>query len=438
MYRYKLEELKAWKRKVDRKPLIIRGARQVGKTWLAQEFGRTEYAQTAYINFDNNPRMQSLFSQDLDTSRIVQGLKAEANVDIAPHNTLIILDEIQEVPQAITALKYFYENSPEYHVVVAGSLLGVALHDGVSFPVGKVDFLDLHPLTLKEFLLALNEMKLIELLESEDYSLMATFRDKYIDLLKTYYFVGGLPEAVKTYSETKSWNDVRTIQNNILAAYEQDFSKHAPLNTVPRLRQIWRNIPRQLAKENKKFTYGLIREGARAKDYELALTWLEDTGLIYRIGRVSTPKLPLKAYQDFSAFKIYLLDVGLLTTMTGLTAQTLLRGDAVFTEFKGSLTEQYVLQELKNIGGTDVFYWASDEGSTAEIDFLVQLGETILPVEVKAEENLQSKSLRVYAQKYSPKVVVRTSMADYRDEGWLANIPLYTIGGQLLHLKTRE
>lgn len=427
MYRYRIEDLKKWKRRPDRKPLVIRGARQVGKTWLMQEFGKTEYEKIAYVNFEGNPRMKELFEQDLDINRIVQGLKAETNIDIAKETTLIILDEVQEVPQAITSLKYFYENEPEYHVVVAGSLLGVALHNGASFPVGKVDFLDLRPLNFREFLLAQNMTALVDALDSKDYKLLATFKTKLIDLLKTYYFVGGMPEAVSKYIATGSWSDVRQIQKNILDAYEQDFSKHAPLNVVPRIRQVWGTIPEQLAKENKKFVYGLVREGARAKDYELALMWLEDTGLIYRIGRIGTPRIPLKAYQSYTAFKIYVLDVGLLAAMTGLTAQVLLEGSTIFTEFKGALTEQYVLQELESADSGGVFYWAMDEGSSAEVDFIVQASDKIIPVEVKAEENLQSKSLRVYAKKYSPEVAVRTSMSDYRDEGWLRNVPLYMI-----------
>ena len=427
MYRKKIEALKSWKNGINRKPLIIRGARQVGKTWLAREFGSSEYKQVAYVNFDGNSRMETLFDQDFDIERIVQGLKAETGVDINSKDTLIILDEIQEVPRAISSLKYFYENAPEYHVIVAGSLLGVALHEGTSFPVGKVDFMDLGPLNFQEFLLALGEDDLRGLIEDRNYELMGVFKDKLISLLKTYYFVGGMPEAVKTYVDTRSWNDTREVQKNILSAYEQDFSKHAPVNVVPRIRQVWDNLPEQLAKENKKFIYGLIREGARAKDYEYALMWLEDTGLIHRVGRIDTPRLPLKAYRSLTAFKTYVVDVGLLSAITGLSAKTLLEGDVVFTEFKGALTEQFVLQELIGLGMDAVYYWAVDDGSSAEVDFLIQIDNDIIPIEVKAEENLQSKSLRTYSQKYSPKKAVRVSMSDYRDEGWLVNTPLYMI-----------
>ena len=427
MYRKKIEALKSWKNGINRKPLIIRGARQVGKTWLAREFGSSEYKQVAYVNFDGNSRMETLFDQDFDIERIVQGLKAETGVDINSKDTLIILDEIQEVPRAISSLKYFYENAPEYHVIVAGSLLGVALHEGTSFPVGKVDFMDLGPLNFQEFLLALGEDDLRGLIEDRNYELMGVFKDKLISLLKTYYFVGGMPEAVKTYVDTRSWNDTREVQKNILSAYEQDFSKHAPVNVVPRIRQVWDSLPEQLAKENKKFIYGLIREGARAKDYEYALMWLEDTGLIHKVGRIDTPRLPLKAYRSLTAFKTYVVDVGLLSAITGLSAKTLLEGDVVFTEFKGALTEQFVLQELIGLGMDAVYYWAVDDGSSAEVDFLIQIDNDIIPIEVKAEENLQSKSLRTYSQKYSPKKAVRVSMSDYRDEGWLVNTPLYMI-----------
>ena len=426
MYREQIKSLKKWKKDARRKPLIIHGARQVGKTWLAREFGKQCYDLVAYIDFTNNPRMKALFEQDLDIERILQGLKAESGVDIDPQNTLIILDEIQNVPAALTALKYFYDTVPEYHIIVAGSLLGLSVNHKTSFPVGKVDFMTLRPLSFREFLDALGEEQLLKLLESDDLALISTFRDRYITLLKTYYFVGGMPEVVRTYVEDKSWQKVRQIQNDILTAYDSDFGKHAPINIVPRIRQIWNNIPAQLSRENKKYVYGLVREGARAKDYELALSWLEDAGLIYRVSRIETPRIPLKAYENFDAFKIYLLDVGLLTAMTDLSAQTLLEGDEIFTEFKGALTEQYVLEELKN-RQLYIAYWSRDKGSQAEIDFIVQLDDQIVPIEVKAEENLQSKSLRVYRDKYEPSYVVRTSLSNYRKDDWLTNIPLYMI-----------
>ena len=426
MYREQIKSLQKWKKDPRRKPLIIHGARQVGKTWLAREFGRQCYSSVAYIDFTNNPRMKVLFEQDLDIERILQGLKAESGIDIDPQNTLIILDEIQNVPAALTALKYFYDTVPEYHIIVAGSLLGLSVNHKTSFPVGKVDFMTLRPLSFREFLDALDENQLLELLTSGDIELISTFRDRYITLLKTYYFVGGMPEAVRTYIESKSWQKVRQIQNTILTAYDSDFGKHAPVSIVPRIRQIWNNIPAQLSRENKKYVYGLIRKGARAKDYELALSWLEDAGLIYRVSRIETPRIPLKAYENFDAFNIYTLDVGLLTAMTDLSAQTLLEGDEIFTEFKGALTEQYVLEELKN-RHLYAAYWSRDKGSQAEVDFIVQLDDLIVPIEVKAEENLQSKSLRVYRDKCKPSYVVRTSLSNYRKDDWLTNIPLYMI-----------
>lgn len=427
MYREKIEELKKWKNSESRKPLIIRGARQVGKTWLMKEFGEKYYQKCAYINFDDNSRMNKLFEEDFDIDRIIQGLKIESGVNIEAENTLIILDEIQETPKALKALKYFCENAREYHIISAGSLLGVAIHEGTSFPVGKVDFLDLTPLSFFEFLEALGENELLKLLKNNDFDMITVFETKLKEYLKIYYYVGGMPEVVNAYIEHKDLNETRKIQKKLLDAYEQDFSKHAPTNVVPRIRQLWNNIPTQLAKENKKFIYGLIREGARAREYEIALSWLIDCGLIYQVNRVNTAKIPLSAYQDFNAFKLYLLDVGLLTAMAGIDAKTLLEGNEVFQEFKGSLTEQYVLCQIKECTNLDTFYWSSDTG-TAEIDFITQIGGNNVPIEVKANENLQSKSLKSFVQKYNTKINIRTSMSSYRKEEWLINIPLYSVG----------
>ena len=380
MYRDKMNELKKWKNSPTRKPLIIRGARQVGKTWLMKEFGKQYYKKCAYINFDDNSRMDKLFEDDFDLDKIIQGLKIESNVNIEPENTLIILDEIQETPKALKALKYFYENANQYHIVSAGSLLGVAIHEGTSFPVGKVDFLDLAPLSFFEFLEALGEENLLQLLKKNDFDMIGVFNSKLKEFLKLYYYVGGMPEAVNSYAQNKDLKEVRKIQKRLLEAYEQDFSKHAPSNIVPRIRQLWNNIPTQLAKENKKFIYGLVREGARAREYEIALSWLIDCGLVYQINRVTTSKVPLSAYQDFNAFKLYLLDVGLLSAMSGIDAKTLLEGNDVFEEFKGSLTEQYVLCQLKECTDLDVFYWSSDTG-TSELDFITQIGKDNVPKE---------------------------------------------------------
>lgn len=427
MYRYKIEELKKWKESSTRKPMIIRGARQVGKTWLMKEFGKEFYEKCAYINFDDNSRMNKLFEEDFDLDRIIQGLKIESGVNIEPENTLIIFDEIQETPKALKALKYFCENAREYHIISAGSLLGVAIHEGTSFPVGKVDFMDLTPLSFFEFLEALGENELLKLLKNNDFPMIEVFNTKIKEYLKLYYYVGGMPEVVNAYATNKDLKEVRKIQKELLAAYEQDFSKHAPSNIVPRIRQLWNNIPTQLAKENKKFIYGLIKEGARAREYEIALSWLIDCGIVYQINRVNNCKVPLSAYQDFNAFKLYLLDVGLLAAMAEIDEKTLLNGNEIFVEFKGSLTEQYVLCQLKQCTDLNVFYWTADTG-TAEIDFITQIRGNNVPIEVKANENLQAKSLKTFVQKYNTEINVRTSMSNYRKEDWLINVPLYSIG----------
>ena len=426
MYRIAIEKLLKWKQSKRRKPLIIEGARQVGKTWLMKEFGRQAYEDTVYINFDSNSRMAELFAPDLDTERLIMGLELYAGRKIDPKKSLLIFDEVQEVPRALTALKYFYENAPQYNIVCAGSLLGIALHQGTSFPVGKVDFLKLYPLSFNEFLRAIGEERFAELLDKRDFQMITSFRQTYIDALKQYYFVGGMPEAVQSFAENKDFNEVREIQRRILAAYEQDFSKHVPNEIVPRLRMLWNSIPSQLAKENKKFIYGLVREGARAKEYETAIMWLCDCGLVHKVSRVNTAGIPLRAYEDLKAFKLFLVDVGLLGCMAGLRQRTLLDGNALFVEFKGALTEQYVCQQLKTIENLDVYYYTNDRGS-CEVEFIVDTGERIVPVEVKAEINLKAKSLKTYREKFSPEVAVRTSMADYKKEDWLVNLPLYAI-----------
>lgn len=427
MYRMAMENLLAWKQSRRRKPLIIEGARQVGKTWLMKEFGRQAYADTVYINFDSNARMAELFASDLDTKRLVLGLELYAGRKIDPEHALLIFDEVQEVPRALAALKYFCEDAPQYHIVCAGSLLGIALHRGTSFPVGKVDFLKLYPLSFQEFLMAIGKQQFSELLDQQDFSMITSFRETYADALKQYYFVGGMPEAVESFAENQDFNEVRQIQKRILAAYEQDFSKHAPNEVVPRLRMLWNSIPAQLAKENKKFIYGLVREGARAKDYETALLWLSDCGLVHRVSRVNAPGIPLRAYEDMKAFKLFVLDVGLLGCMTGLHQRTLLDGNALFVEFKGALTEQYVCQQLKTLADLELCYYTNDRGS-CEVDFVVDTGGRVMPLEVKAETNLRAKSLKTYREKFSPELAIRTSMADYRKEDGLVNLPLYAIG----------
>lgn len=427
MYRTAIEALYKWKAKSTKKPLIIRGARQVGKTWLMKEFGKAAYEHTVYVSFDNNQQMKELFSADLDVSRIVMGIELYAGHKIAPANTLIIFDEVQEVPKALTSLKYFNENAPQYQIICAGSLLGVALHQGTSFPVGKVEFLDLYPLSFAEFMKAMGKEQFVSLLEQGDFAMATTFKREYIDLLKYYYYVGGMPEVVLSFAENGDWGEVREIQQRILAAYEQDFSKHAPHEVVPRIRMLWNSIPAQLAKENKKFIYGLIKDGARAREYEYALMWLSDCGLVHKVHRVTAPSLPLKAYEDLKAFKLFLVDIGLLSCMTRLRQDVLLNGNELFKEFKGALTEQYVLQQLKTLHDIEPYYW-TNERNTAEIDFLLNTGNAVVPLEVKAEVNLQSKSLRAFADKFHPPVSVRSTMADYKQEDWLLNLPLYAIG----------
>lgn len=426
MYRIAIEKLLKWKQSKHRKPLIIEGARQVGKTWLMKEFGRQAYADSIYINFDSNSRMAELFASDLDTERLIIGLELYVGRKIDPDKTLLIFDEVQEVPRALSSLKYFYENAPQYHIVCAGSLLGIALHQGTSFPVGKVDFLKLYPLSFKEFLMATHKERFAELLDKRDFKMITSFKQTYIDALKHYYFVGGMPEAVQSFAENKDFSEVREIQKRILMAYEQDFSKHAPNEIVPRLRMLWNSIPSQLSKENKKFIYGLIREGARAKDYETAIMWLSDCGLVHRVNRVNTHGIPLRAYEDLKAFKLFVVDVGLLSCMTKLHQSTLLDGNDLFVEFKGALTEQYVCQQLKTIQDLEVYYYTNERGS-CEVDFVIDTGEMIIPLEVKAEVNLKAKSLKTYREKFSPKLSVRTSMADYKKEEWLVNLPLYAV-----------
>lgn len=428
MYRYAIENLDKWKNSKNRKPLIIEGARQVGKTWIMKEFGKKSYNKTVYINFDSNVQMAELFSIDLNVERIIMGLEIYAGHKINPADTLIIFDEVQEVPKALSSLKYFYENAPEYHIVCAGSLLGIALHEGTSFPVGKVDFLKLYPLSFKEFLMAIGLERFAELLDKKDYDMIKSFKQTYIDALKQYYYVGGMPEVVASFADEKDFNEARKIQKRILTAYEQDFSKHAPKEIVPKIRMLWNSIPSQLAKENKKFIYGLIREGARAKDYEAAIMWLSDCGLVHKVSRINAPNIPLKAYEDLKAFKLFIVDVGLLGAMVGLNQRTLLNGNELFTEFKGVLTEQYVMQQLAVNQDLGIYYYTNDR-NTCEVDFIVDNGDNIIPLEVKSEINLKAKSLKTYREKFTPEISIRSSMADYSEEVGLINLPLYAIEG---------
>lgn len=390
-----------------------------------KEFGKRYFEDVVYISFDNNERMRHVFEMDFDIKRIVSALKIESGKNFKAENTLLIFDEIQEVPKALTCLKYFYENAPEYAIVAAGSLLGVALHEGTSFPVGKVDFLRLYPLNFYEFLLAVNQRPLAELLDRRDFELINAFSNKYVDLLKKYYYVGGMPEVVQCYIDTDDMMEVREIQKELLTYYEKDFSKHAPKETVPRIQMVWNSIPAQLAKENRKFIYGMIREGARAKDFELAIQWLQDCGLIHKSYRVTKPGMPLISYMDMNSFKIFILDVGLMAAKGNLSPKVLLEGNQIFEEFKGALTEQYVAQEL-SATGYELYYYAT-ENSSGEIDFMIQHESYCIPLEVKAEENLRARSLRAFCGKYQPEIAIRTSMSNYRQQDWMINVPLYAL-----------
>lgn len=426
MQRYALKHLIDWKNKNNHKPLVIQGARQVGKTWLMQEFGKKYYEQVAYINFDVDLKSREIFDVDYDTERLIMDIGLATKIKINAKNTLIIFDEIQECPRALTSLKYFRENAPQYDIIVAGSLLGVACHEGTGFPVGKVSFMNLCPLSFEEFLLAMGEERFVELLNKKDFKTIKLFNNKYEKLLKQYCYVGGMPEIVQDFVENKDFESVRNLQKEILSAYEEDFTKHIPANTVAKIRLLWKSIPAQLSKENKKFIYGAAKEGARARDFEAALSWLINSGLVYRVNKITKPDLPITAYEDFNSFKLFVLDVGLLGAMTDLQADTIIDGNRIFEEFKGAITEQYVLQQFKTIKDLPVFYW-SNETSRAEIDFVIQIKSDVVPVEVKAERNLQAKSLKVYMEKFKPNYAIRTSMADYKKTDNLIDLPLYTI-----------
>jgi uncharacterized protein len=425
MYRDAYHFLHNWKLQSPRKPLIIQGARQVGKTWLMRAFGQNEYSRTAYFNFESTQELKSVFQRGFNIEEILQALNILAGFTIRPRETLIIFDEIQACPEAITSLKYFQEAHDDYDIFAAGSLLGVSIHKGTSFPVGKVDFMSLNPLSFHEFLNALGKTELLKALQSGNTGLIEIFQTQYIELLKQYYFVGGMPEAVHEFAQSKDYRKTRLIQENILNAYENDFSKHAPISQLPRIRMVWQSIVGQLAKENSKFIYNILRSGARAKDFELALEWLKDTGLIHKVTRISKAALPIQAYADWSDFKIYLNDVGLLCAMAGLMPEILLKENNLFTEFKGVISEQFVLQQLVS-QSQHAYYWSPDAGKS-EIDFVIQKDNLIIPIEVKAAENLKSRSLRVYFDKYQPPVCIRTSLSGYKKQEWMENIPLYAL-----------
>ena len=426
MERALMKKLVEWKDSPVRKPLILKGARQVGKTWLMQEFGKKYFKKTAYVNFDHNPVMQHIFDQDFDIQRILMAINIETGVVVTPRDTLIIFDEVQEAPAAISALKYFCENGPEYPVIAAGSMLGVALHEGISYPVGKVNTLSLYPLSFYEFLMAQGEEGLARLLDDRDMEMMNAFHDKYVTALKNYYYTGGMPEIVRFFSENKDYAAVRKMQEELLEMYEADCSKHMDPRELPRVRMVWHAIPAQLAKENKKFFFGQVKKGARAKDFEMAVEWLMDCGLITRVNRVTKPAVPLKAYAEENAYKLYFLDTGLLGALSGLDAKSILEGNRIFIEFKGALTEQYVCQQMIADLDLSLFYMLSENGRY-EIDFLVQHEGNVVPIEVKAGQTVHAKSLCAYCEKYAPSLAVRLSMNPCEKQDHLLNMPLYGV-----------
>ena len=428
MYRIAIKQLIQWKLDNKRKPLVFLGARQVGKTYLIQQFGKQEYKQVVYINFERAEKMKSVFLQDLDPKRLIINFEFYSGLKITPEDTLIILDEIQAAPRGVTSLKYFYEETPEYQIITASSLLGVNIHPEESFPVGKVDMMTLYPMSFYEFLLAMEEENgLCRILREKHFDSMLIFADKFKEYLKYYFYVGGMPEAVAAFAENRDWKKSRQIQNKILKNYRSDFSKHASKDILPRINMVWDSIPTQLAKENKKFIYGMIKEGARAKDFELAIQWLTDAGLLHKIHAIRKPALPLVTYQDFSAFKLYHNDLGLLGAMSKLKIQTLLDSNRIFEEFKGALTEQYVFQQLILNEDFSIHYYPFDNGRY-ELDFIVENenGE-LMPIEAKAGVNLRAKSFKNYCENYKPAKAIRTSLSDYKEESWVTNLPLYAI-----------
>ncbi len=423
MERKILERLEKWKNREDRKPLLLEGARQVGKTWVAKEFGSRFYSQIAYINFDKEKSLKDVFARSLSPDMLISSISAVLGQRIDPENTLLIFDEVQEEPRALTSLKYFCEDAPQYNIIATGSFMGIALHQGTSFPVGKVQLEKMYPLSFTEFLEAMGHKQMADILGSGDVEAITSLKETYKDYLRMYYVVGGMPEAVKSFAANRDYNIARDIQNEIIELYRHDFSKHAPVTMIPRLNQVWDSIPAQLSRENRKFMYGQIAKGSRAKDFEAAITWLSDCGLIHLVHRVSKPGMPLKSYSEMSAFKIFLNDVGLLGALGELEVRAVVEGSRIFEEFKGAMTEQYVLQQLISEMKLTPYYY-STENSRGEIDFLIQKDGKILPIEVKAEENLQAKSLKAFTGKFDMHGI-RISMSDYREQDWLTNYPLY-------------
>lgn len=422
MERDVMQQLYAWKERPNRKPLIIRGARQVGKTWLMMAFARQAYEKWVYVNFEEEEVLRHVFEQDFDIPRILEALSLRFHTEIDRH-TLLLFDEIQAAPRGITSLKYFCEKAPTQPVIAAGSLLGLSMHGGDSFPVGKVDFLSLQPMTFMEFLHAAGQGRLAKLIIDAGWGAMVYVKDRLIQLLRTYYYVGGMPEAVKAYCDGLGYEEVRRIQANILMTYENDFSKHAPASEVPRIKMVWHSITSQLSKENRKYIYGVLRQGARAREFEVAVEWLQDAGLVYKVNRTKSGEMPLSAFEDFGSFKLFMLDVGLMCAMNKIPSDAILLGNDIFSTYRGAMTEQYVCQQLMREADF-IYYWSADN-SRGEIDFLIQKDNRIIPIEVKAEENLKAKSLSAFVARYPSLHAVRLSMSDYREQDWMTNVPLY-------------
>lgn len=416
-----------WKESPSHKPLILNGVRQCGKTYIMKEFGKNEFQTFAYVNCDRNENLHQIFEGGFNISKIIRGISALSGVDIIPGKTLIFLDEVQSFPLVLESLKYFCEDAPDYHVAVAGSLLGIALHSGVSFPVGKVQTMKLYPMDFEEFLMAKGEQQLLRIMHDHDFDLLTALHEKCKDLLRQYYYVGGMPEVVKSYIDNGQLKPVRTIQNEILSNYAGDFSKHAPYQEVPRISMVWQSILGQLSRENKKFIYGALKKGGRAKEFEVAIQWLVDAGLVYKVNKCTKPQLPLKFYEDFTAFKLYLCDCGLMGAMADTAAKDVLIGDSVFTEYKGAFTEQYVLQQILSSGISDIYYYSADD-SRMEMDFLMQREGALLPVEVKGGTSIKSTSLHNYLMEHPGIQAIRYSMLPYKKQDFLTNIPLYAVG----------
>lgn len=423
MERFLHKELEAWRSSESRKPLILFGARQVGKTWLLKDFGSRMYKNVAFVSFDRNDAAVQLMTTEKSADKLLRGLSAITGIDIVPGDTLVILDEIQDCPIALTRLKAMAEDAPDFHIAACSSLLGIALHEGVSYPVGQVDEMYLYPMTFGEFLLANGKEKMLEFLVENDWPMINAISSEYIDLLRQYYYVGGMPAAVKAYVENKGLNAVRTQQKHILNDYDRDFSKHAPARVVPRIRMVWQSIVSQLAKENKKFIFGAMKKGARASEFEEAIQWLTDAGIVYKVNRVNAVQMPLKFYEDRDVFKLFILDVGLMGAMADVPAGQMMVGDNIFKEYKGAFTEVYVKSQLQTAAIPVCYH--SVERSRIELDFVIQLSDNVYPVEVKAEENVKAKSMKLFIENNPHLKGIRLSMRNYENQSWIENIPLF-------------